>query len=154
MNLRNPSKRRYPLLPSLAVIVSAVRCPKQLQRRFDRHVGTEWVDCCLMCCEGRCHVSPETGRFSLMCAGCTRGRRASVVDVQRGWAEWTCLSGIAQKGQEYMFTIRDSLSTDVTAFRVSYDAFVDDVQARCSRLCQSLMQEVALQIQSINFHGF
>ncbi len=53
-----------------------------------------------------------------------------------------------------MFTIRDSLSTDVTAFRVSYDAFVDDVQARCSRLCQSLMQEVAQQIQSINFHGF
>ena len=76
-------------------------------------------------------------RSNLMCpgrtSGCrTLGRHASLVVLQREWAERTCLGGTAQKGQEYMFTIRDSLSTDVTAFRVSYDAFVDDVQARCS----------------------
>lgn len=43
--------------------------------------------------------------------------------LSAGWC------GAMQKGQEYTFTIRDTSGLkDGTAFRVSYDAFVDDVQ--------------------------
>ena len=33
-------------------------------------------------------------------------------------------------GNEYTFTIRDPATLDGVAFKVSYDAFVDDVQVR------------------------
>lgn len=41
---------------------------------------------------------------------------------------YTC--ACRQVGAEYTFTIRDPSTLDGIAFKVSYDAFVDDVQVR------------------------
>lgn len=41
-----------------------------------------------------------------------------------------CSCPSLQVGNEYTFTIRDPATLDGVAFKVSYDAFVDDVQVR------------------------